>query len=125
MLAYIAGPLFSEEQRKKLEQIEKLCKEGGFSTFLPHRDAGLWDRDDHKEIFEKDLQGLKKCDLVVALVEEEDCGTSWEIGYAYSNKIKVIALGNKEHTDIMLKHSAILVETLEELDELLTKTRKG
>jgi len=38
---YIAGPLCDEKNRDFLEQIDKICKDLGFETFLPHRDAGL------------------------------------------------------------------------------------
>ena len=47
---YVAGPLCEEEGRKFLEKIERLCKELGFETFLPHRDAGLY----------KELNDIKK-----------------------------------------------------------------
>lgn len=47
---YIAGPLCTEENRAFLEELDKICKEMGFETFLPHRDAGLF----------KDLRDIPK-----------------------------------------------------------------
>ena len=125
MRVYIAGPLFTEEQRNALEEIDKLCKNLGFTTFLPHRDAGLWYKDDHKVIFQKDKEYLDLCDFVIAIVYEEDHGTGWEIGYAFSKDIPVLALGDPEKMNIMVQQSCKIVISLGDLKhELAAKARK-
>jgi len=84
---YVAGPLFTPGQRALLEDIDALCREVGFDTYLPHRDAGVFDRDgDSRPFFEGDLRALEEAALVVAVLDgcDVDSGTAWEMGYAYA-----------------------------------------
>ncbi len=84
---YIAGPLFTPEQRALLERIDQICRDVGFTTYLPHRDAGVFDREgDARPFFEGDLRALQAADAVVAVLDgcDVDSGTAWEMGYAYA-----------------------------------------
>ncbi len=86
---YIAGPLFNTHERWYLEQITALVEAAGYTTFLPHRDAGLVSRDapfDRARIFRTDLHALEICDGCVALLTgaDHDSGTSAELGYLYA-----------------------------------------
>lgn len=84
---YVAGPLFTPGQRALLEAIDALCREVGFDTYLPHRDAGVFDRDgDSRPFFEGDVRALEAAALVVAVLDgcDVDSGTAWEMGYAYA-----------------------------------------
>ena len=86
---YIAGPLFNTHERWYLERIAETLESAGYSTFLPHRDAGLVRLGSFEErlrIFETDIEALKACDLCVALLTgaDQDSGTSAELGYMYA-----------------------------------------
>ena len=84
---YIAGPLFTEGQRWLLERIDALCQDMGYDTYLPHRDAGLFDRDgDSSPFFQQDLLRLQEADVVVAVLNgsDVDSGTAWEMGHFYA-----------------------------------------
>ncbi len=84
---YIAGPLFTEGERGLLERIDVICREIGYETYLPHRDAGLFDRDgDSSPFFRQDLERLQEADAVVAVLNgfDVDSGTAWEMGYFYA-----------------------------------------
>ena len=127
---YIAGPLCEEKTRQFLEEIDKICKELGFETFLPHRDAGLYDGDESKikEISNIDVQEIKDCDLMVGILDGiyVGAGTAWEMGYAQAIGKKVIGLKtDKKIKDSIPDISVIiagcvnLVESLEELKENL------
>lgn len=102
---YVAGPLFDPGQRWYLEQVDAVCREMGFTTYLPHRDGGLkaGAGTDFAAIFAADLQGLAAADLVVAVWHgpDVDSGTAWEIGFAYARGVPVIGL----HEDIRI-HNA-------------------
>jgi len=92
---YVAGPLCMEEERKFLEKIDKLCKKLGLSTFLPHRDCGLWEKiTDAKKIASGDLKGFDNCDFLIAVLNgfNVGAGTAWEMGYAYAKEIPIIAI---------------------------------
>ncbi len=88
MKVYIAEPLFTPGERKYAEEIDELVRNLGFDTYLPHRDAGVFERgkSSSKTFFENDLKELKECAFVVAILNgtDVDSGTAWEIGYAYA-----------------------------------------
>jgi len=66
----------------------------GFSTYLPHRNAGLAKPYTIKEIFQKDLESLKSAELVVVVLNgaSVDDGTAWEMGYAYALNTPIIGI---------------------------------
>ena len=115
MKAYIAGPLCTEKDRKFVEKIDKLCQNLGIKTFLPHRDCGLWKNfKDTKRIARGDLAGFKQCKLVVASLNGfgVGAGTAWEMGYAYSKKIPVIAIKTDRKIEKSVEGiSAIIIGT--------------
>jgi len=132
MKIYIAGKLEREEERKELEEIERLCRKLGFETFLPHRDVGLFeDVQNIQKIFEGDIKkGFEDCNLVVANLNglHVGAGTSWELGYAYAKGIPAIGIKTDEPVKDALEYlSAILIssmpifESFEKLEEELKK----
>ncbi|MDP4012399.1 MAG: nucleoside 2-deoxyribosyltransferase [Candidatus Nanoarchaeia archaeon] len=130
MKAYIAGHLWKEEDRKKLDQLDSLCKRLGIETFVPHRDVGVYEKGDSKSFFKKDSEAIDDCQVIIALLDWKlvGSGTAWEIGYAYAKGIPVIALvedlksiNTFDRMCVMTFNSARLVENLEELKkELIT-----
>lgn len=132
---YIAGLLWEEKEREKLEEIDRLCKKLSMETYLPHRDAGIYqDGMDSKQIYEKDRDMVDWCDVMVAILDWKGIGsgTAWEMGYAYARGKNIIGLvedkssTKKEfRTCLMCFNSAIIVETLEELEKELFIFAKG
>jgi nucleoside 2-deoxyribosyltransferase len=134
--AYIAGKLTCESEREFLEQIEKICKKNGFSTYLPHRDAGICKS--LKEVdktFKADItKGLKDCDLIVASLNglHVGAGTSWELGYAYAKGIPALGIKTDEsikdaleYLSAILIHSMKIVNSFEELEKEIKKMPKN
>jgi len=132
MKIYLAGKLCTQSEREQLEQIDKLCKELGFETFLPHRDAGLCEGiEDVGRIFKADvIEGFKEVDLVVALLDglHVGAGTAWELGYAYSKGIRCIGLKTDEAVEDALDSlSAIIIggaEIVKSVEELKEKLKE-
>lgn len=128
---YVAGPLCNEKERKFIEELDLLCKELGFETFLPHRDAGLWkEGKSFKEIAKKDLMGFEGCDLLIANLNGfgVGAGTAWEMGYAHAKGIPVIGIKtDRKIKDSIEEISAIIlgitniVKSLDELKEEMQK----
>jgi nucleoside 2-deoxyribosyltransferase len=86
---YIAGPLFNTHERWYLEQIASALETVGYTTYLPHRDAGIIDTNqplDRVRLFRADLAGLNRCDACVALLTgaDHDSGTCGELGYMFA-----------------------------------------
>lgn len=99
-LVYVAGPLFSEAERKFLEQmVDSVARASGLDPgsdfFLPHRDGGeLGKGPNRTEIFHLDISKLASATLVIGLLDGQDVdsGTCIELGYAYANGKKIFGL---------------------------------
>jgi len=124
MKVYIAGPLFKKEAREILEKIDKLCKELGLDTYLPHRDMGVYQKGDSIPFFIKNRDMIDECEIMIAYLDWKgiSSGTAWEIGYAHAKKIPIIGIVEDMHTAkefdrlcIMCFNSVDLVESFEEL----------
>ncbi len=132
MKVYIAGKIRTENEREFLGKIDKVCKELGFDTFLPHRDVGLAASiKDVKRIFKGDItEGFKDCNLIIAVLDglHVGAGTAWELGYAYAKNIPAIGLKTDEKVEDALEElSAILIGSMpivSSLDELKNKLIK-
>jgi len=134
---YVAGPLFTEGQRWLLERIDAVCREQGFETYLPHRDAGLFDRDsDSSFFFQQDLRQLQEAAIVVAVLngDDVDSGTAWEMGYFYAVKdgpiVGYVHDTRKPHPRAQLNPMVVgslhaLVQDLDALVEALRALRKS
>jgi len=91
---YIAGPLFSEQDREMLLSIEKAFATAGIVCFLPHREVGdlsvlkrnVGEEAARQYIFDSDLGGVTSCAAVCALLDgpDVDSGTATEMGFAHA-----------------------------------------
>ena len=114
---YIAGKIGTDSEIETLEKIDKLCKEMGFETFLPHRDVGIATGiDDVGRIFNGDINiGLKNSDFVVAVLDglHVGAGTAWELGFAYANGIPAVGIKTDESvSDALEELSSILIDSM-------------
>ena len=130
MKIYVAGKLWDKEDRNKVEEIDSFLKKLGHKTFLPHRDAGIYEEGmDSEVIFKKDRDMVDWCDLIIALLDWQgiSSGTAWELGYAHAKNKKVIglvedrkSLDKKYRICVMCFNKDVeLVENLEELKHIL------
>lgn len=109
-IVYVAGPLFSEAERKFLElMVDTLAKVAGLDPtadfFLPHRDGGeLGKGPRRKDIFRLDLEQVDSASIVVALLDGQDVdsGTCIELGFGYAKNKKIFGL----LTDFRAYHTA-------------------
>jgi nucleoside 2-deoxyribosyltransferase len=118
MRIYLAGKLWTNNEKELLEKVDGLCKSLGFETFLPHRDVGLAEKmEDVKRVFEGDIEkGFEDVGLVVAVLDglHVGAGTAWELGYAYAKGIPAIGLKSDESPEDALEYlSAILIGSME------------
>jgi len=114
---YIAGKIGTDSEIEILEKIDKLCKDMGFETFLPHRDVGIATGiDDVGRIFNGDINiGLKNSDFVVAVLDglHVGAGTAWELGFAYANGIPAVGIKTDESvSDALEELSSILIDSM-------------
>lgn len=99
-LVYVAGPLFSDAERKYLEKMVKaLAESAGLDAqkdfFLPHRDGGeLGKGPKRNDIFDLDISQVNSADIIVALLDgqDSDSGTCIELGYANAKGKKIFGI---------------------------------
>ncbi|MBP2030922.1 nucleoside 2-deoxyribosyltransferase [Methanohalophilus levihalophilus] len=96
---YLAGPLFSEAEREFNRKLAGMLRNAGYEVFLPQEDSAdnskSREKLDNATLFKKNVEGIDKSDLVVAILDggsDVDSGTAWEIGYAWARGIPIVGL---------------------------------
>ncbi|MBI4159198.1 nucleoside 2-deoxyribosyltransferase [Candidatus Woesearchaeota archaeon] len=130
---YIAGKLWDIKDRVKVEEIDKICKALGMETFLPHRDAGIYEEGiDPLPIFKKDRDMIDWCDFMIALLDWQgiSSGTAWELGYAHAKNKPIIGivedkenLNKKYRICVMCFNDSVKLIEMNELKKELEKAR--
>lgn len=125
---FIAAPFFSPAEKYYNLQIEKICHELEYETFLAQREVGIAKNDTIDDCFIQDLKRLQNADIIVANLDgiDVDSGTAWEIGYAYS--MGKIIIGLREDVrmyrtflpvNLMINQSCTQIIKLDELSNCL------
>lgn len=112
---YIASPFFNEKQVQRVEYVENILKENNIPFFSPrsiqfYNDFGELDGE---KIFENDVKELNNADIIIALVDDKDMGTSFEIGYAHAKGKRIILVLFEDFTsktNIMLACAGPLID---------------
>ena len=86
---YLAGPFFNIAQRWLVEEARLALRGMGLKVFSPLHDIGLGSG---RDVAPRDIDGLKRCRAILALVDGLDAGTVFEIGYARSLEKPVVVL---------------------------------
>ncbi|HCF7021879.1 TPA: nucleoside 2-deoxyribosyltransferase [Pseudomonas aeruginosa] len=94
---YLAGPFFTLAELWMVGQARRDLKAMGLNVFSPYHDVGLGTAE---EVVEKDLEGVRDCDVLFAIGDGLDSGTIFEIGYARAlNKPVVFYAENESEQD--------------------------
>lgn len=130
---YLAGPLFSEAEKRFNEQLTQRIESAGYDVFLPQRDStdtkSIREQQDSAELFRKNTEAIDRADLIIAILDggsDVDSGTAWEIGYAYAKTIPVIGLRTDFRTlgvegTVNLMIEKPLLKLVYSTDKLLTE----
>lgn len=88
---YLASPFFNDKERAIKAQVKAHIEKLGGDVIDPQGggDSVSWEQHNSEwgvKIFDKDIQRIKEACLVIAIDWGlyGDCGTAWEIGYAYA-----------------------------------------
>lgn len=90
---YLAGPFFTLSQKLFVSECRNLLRAMGVNVFSPYHDVGEGKAED---VVPKDIEQLKNCSCVFAIVDGLDSGTLFEVGYAVSLGMKVVAYVENE-----------------------------
>jgi len=103
-MIYIAGPFFNSEQLALIEDIESECKKQGVEYLSPRliggvlKDMSQTERDKMKrDIYIMNVEGIRRASCVVAVIDDFDPGTMFEIGYAACLNKDIITITNKNY----------------------------
>ena len=99
-LVYLAGPFFHLGQIWMIEQARALLQSAGLEVFSPFHDIGLGSAAD---VVQKDINAIKKCDILFAIADGLDPGTIFEIGYARSIEKPVVIYSELHRGEEALK----------------------
>lgn len=89
---YLAGPFFTPQGLWIIEETRHYLEEQGLVVFSPYHQVGCGSP---SSVVPKDIQAIHACDILFALLDGQDPGTLFEIGYARALGKRVIAF----HTD--------------------------
>jgi nucleoside 2-deoxyribosyltransferase len=92
-LVYLAGPFFTLAALWLIEQARKNLLDMGLRVFSPYHEVGHGSAYD---VVDLDLDGLRKCDVVLAIGDGLDSGTVYEVGYARAMGKPVIFYSENE-----------------------------
>jgi|SRR5208337_3378704 len=124
---YLAAPLFSDAERSYNLQVADLLRKNLFEVYLPQEtgdDCNTRKKEEQGRLFSANKNALEDADIVVAVIDgaDADSGTAWEMGYAFAQGKRVIALrtdfrhvGINEQVNLMLEQSAAVVDSREAL----------
>jgi hypothetical protein len=92
---YLASPFFSLEQRWLVEETKILLEYFGCRVFSPLHDVGTGQPAEITA--NEDLAGLSKCDAILALINDNDVGTIFEIGYGKALNKRIVAYAERNN----------------------------
>jgi nucleoside deoxyribosyltransferase len=123
---FLATPFFNGLQEARMDAVYSILQKAGLAVWCAAKDFRLTPKsseEDKNRAFVEDCQRLQTCDFVVAITNDYDPGTMWEMGYAYSHGKKVIglAVGLSGKFNLMLAKSCFATATtFEELEGVLS-----
>lgn len=128
MNLYLAGPLFTQSERRWMRELAQLLIGAGHGVFLPQDDAQaplLRDPPDFHGAFDLCRDAVDRSDALVAVLDgpDTDSGTAWECGYAYARLKPIVAVrtdfrgGEDSGLNLMLRRSADALIELPGTDE--------
>jgi len=83
---YVAAPDFDWVDDRHIRKVENALKYHNFSPMMPIKENGqIDDFDNHSlisSVFEKDILMIHECDILLAVIINDDHGTLIEVGYA-------------------------------------------
>jgi nucleoside 2-deoxyribosyltransferase len=122
---YLAGPFFNQAEQVFVETVAATL-EAHFgkriSLFVPHvhtqtiltpasSDA------DRQRVFESDIAAMEGAEIFVLILDGEDTGTSFEMGWGYARGKSMVGLWTdvRKRPNLMLAQSAEIVSTIPDL----------
>tara|TARA_R110000796_G_scaffold73351_6_gene165046 strand:+ start:706 stop:1128 length:423 start_codon:yes stop_codon:yes gene_type:complete len=111
-MIYIASPFFNKEQVSFVESIEKALNAASIAHYSPRSEGILLNQTEEEKqknkrhIYKININMISACSKVLAVIDDRDIGTIWEMGYATGKEIPVITISNSSYgLNVMLAES--------------------
>jgi nucleoside 2-deoxyribosyltransferase len=122
---YIAAPFFNPDQLAIVERIESMLKGKRIPYHSPREEGVLTKMEDHTRaekgavIYDVNINGLEWCTHLIAVIDDYDTGTVWEMGYAHAKGKGIFTYSSQQYgINIMLEQSILShCQTTKELSE--------
>lgn len=128
---YLAGPFFNQSELSFTEIVMRDLEahfSGRLSFYVPHIHTGIIltpqsTDEESKWVFIKNLEAMNAADIYVLLLDNEDAGTCWEMGYGYGRGIPMIGFWSdvRKRPNLMLYQSAQIVSNIPDLIKKLVE----
>jgi nucleoside 2-deoxyribosyltransferase len=128
---YLAGPFFNQSELRFTEYVAAEIKSrfaGRMTLFVPHQDTGVIltpqsTSAERRAVFQGDIDAMNTADIYVLLLDNEDSGTCFEMGYGYARGLPMVALWSdvRKVANNMLLNSATIVSNMDDLFAALDK----
>lgn len=142
LYVYIASPLFCDADLATIKVIEEKLEAHGIRYFSPRKEGGdlAAVAPEHrqaaaKEMFDMNDMAIRECNLIIGNLDSSgkfpecrfsDIGTVWELGMAYTKKVKgddqkIITLSSKGYgSNLMLAFSTdVHLANLEDFNQFM------
>jgi len=127
---YLAAPFFDWSERTLVQRTKALLEHHGYRVYSPFDEDGiLYSHDVMREssVFGREKKAIEEALAVVSLLDGNDPGTMWEIGFAVGCDVPVISLWTADYysLNLMPRMSTTVVNSYQQLVlELLEVTRQ-
>jgi len=118
MKVYIASPFFDDEQLELVKLIENMLTVNKIDFFSPRSEGILNDMSIEekekslKKIFQSNVDNIDNCTMVIAVIDDWDTGTVWELGYAYGKEKPIFTFSNHDYgLNVMVRQSVLVHNT--------------
>jgi len=106
---YLAGPFFNPQQIKLVRTFEVVLTGKGLKVYSPRKHqskAPYGSMKWRRQTFASDVRAIESADIVFAVYNDEDSGTMWEIGHAWSMRKPILVFNSKEkRVNLMIAQS--------------------
>lgn len=94
MRLYLAGPLFTDAEKRYNSELAATLRRAGHAVFLPQEHQPTAGNHLARRTFAEDVSALRNAQAVVAILDgsDVDSGTAWECGFAYGQGKYVFGL---------------------------------
>ena len=123
--AYLAGPFFNRSELEFTEALGNAIRQRfghQLHLYMPHLDSGMILMPDSSDqdrylVFRHDIDAMDAADLFIIILDNEDSGTCFEMGYAYAKSRQILALWTdvRRKPNLMLAQSAPIASGVDQL----------